>query len=131
MRDAETQERVLAYYRQVVLRHPGYYPMRMAELAPGVVAVEDGAHGCDVLFDPERWQYTHFQYLWNKTLPKFKDVVPKSFSLGILQGVANGYIQISTIEGMVILAKTYLSSKGNDAWHDQPQFFFQAGVSSR
>lgn len=50
----EMREKAIQHYREVVREMPEYSPTRMAELAPGVVAVEDEAGECDALFDTEQ-----------------------------------------------------------------------------
>ena len=119
MNGREMQERVLQHYRRLTLKNPGYYPVRMAELAPGVVAVEDGAGGCSVLFDPEQWQPT-YTYLGA--------LMTKGIGLGVLYSVMSGATPVRTIKDMAVLAKDRLSQKRSQVWHDAPQFFYNIMV---
>ena len=41
MNDEEVRERTAKHYREMVETMPRYAPTRMAELAPGAIAVED------------------------------------------------------------------------------------------
>ena len=116
----EMRQKAIKHYQEVAHRQPQYSPSRMAELAPGVVAVEDHAGECDALFDVERWQFINPK-LWERD-PESESPLFKKAGLGVLEGVGK-VPQVSTIEGMLSFARSHLSSKGNEAWHEVPQFF--------
>ena len=114
------RQKAIDHYREFTRRQPQYSPTRMAELAPGIVAVEDQAGECDALFDIERWQFSNPQ-LWEQD-PKSESPLLKKAGLKVLEGVGRAP-QVSTIEGMVSFARSQLSPKGNEIWHETPQFF--------
>lgn len=109
------------HYEEVARKQPRYSPTRMAELAPGVIAVEDQSGECDALFDVERWQFTNPQ-LWERGSGVTPSPLLKEAGLEVLEGVGRAP-QVSTIEAMVGFARSHLSSKGKEAWHSAPQFF--------
>ncbi len=113
----ETRNNVVDHYRVLARREPEYYPVRMAELAPGVIAVEDKAGECDALFDIARWQFTRPE-LWEPTGSASESPILANRRLKVLSGLGR-LPQVSTIEDMVAFAKTNLSP----CWHDTPQFF--------
>lgn len=116
----EMRQKAISHCRKVARQNLEYFPTRMAELAPGVIAIEDRAGECDALFDPERWQFNHPR-AWkpdpNRQIPLLQDS-----GMEVLQGVG-GVPQISTIEEMVDFAKKHLSATRDETWHDAPQFF--------
>lgn len=116
----EMREKVIRHYGDVALRMPKYSPKRMAEIAPGVVAVEDMAGECDALFDTEQWQFTYPQ-IWKQD-PESESPLLRSTGLKVLEGVGR-FPRVSTIEEMIGFARIHLSPKGDHVWHDTPQFF--------
>ena len=116
----EMRQKAIKHYEEVARRLPQYSPTRMAELAPGVVAVEDQSGECDALFDVERWQFTNPQ-LWEQN-PRSESPLLKKNGLKVLEGVGRTP-QVSTIETMVSFARNHLSPKGKEVWHSVPQFF--------
>ena len=119
----EMRKKAVKYYRELAIKQPQYSATRMAELAPGVVAVEDGAGECDALFDVEQWQFTNPQ-LWERD-PESESSMLRNEGLKVLEGVGRAP-RVSSIEGMVDFARQHLSPKENQAWHDTPQFFITA-----
>ena len=116
----EMRQKAIKHYEKMACRQSQYTPTRMAELAPGVVAVEDESGECDALFDVERWEFTNPQ-LWAQD-PESESPLLKNSSLNVLEGVGRAP-QVSTIEAMVSFARRHLSPKGKEMWHKTPQFF--------
>ena len=116
----EIRQKAVKHYEELARRQPQYSPTRMAELAPGVVAVEDQSGECDALFDVERWQFANPQ-LWERD-PGSENPLLKKTGLKVLEGVGRAP-QVSTIEAMVGFARSHLSPKGKEVWHNAPQFF--------
>lgn len=114
------REKVIRHYHDVARRMPEYSPTRMAELAPGVVAVEDQAGECDALFDTEQWQFTRPE-LWEGD-PEHESPLLRNADLKVLEGVGR-FPRVSSIEDMVGFARSNLSPKGDHVWRDTPQFF--------
>ncbi len=52
----EIRQKVIRHYRDMVQRDPRYMPTRIAELGPGVVAVEDRAGECDIRITEQIYQ---------------------------------------------------------------------------
>lgn len=113
----EMRQKAIKHYKELAQRQPQYSQARMAELAPGVVAVEDQSGECDALFDTKRWQFTNPQ-LWARD----ESPLLKNSGMNVLEGVGK-FPPVSTIEEIVGFARSQLSSRGGEAWHDTPQFF--------
>src|SRR3990167_375004 len=98
MKNAEKNVRkeVIKHYRMIVQRSSKYAPVKMAELAPGVVAVKDISGECDTLFDTDEWRFTHPE-IWDSEnlLPSLKKV-----GIGVLEGLGQTP-RVSSIEEMV------------------------------
>ena len=109
--------RVIQHYRELARRAPQYTPVRMAELAKGVVEVEDKAGECDALFNKALWRYT-MPEIWEGPEQEMLD----SLNLAALEGAGTAPV-VCTIEDMVAFAKRHLSPKGAHSWYDAPQFF--------
>lgn len=118
MCDEEVRKRTISHYQWMKDAMPQYAPTRMAELAPGVIAVEDKSGECDAMFDIERWQFTSPKQ-WERA-PESESPRLKSMGLNVLEGAGRAP-RVSTIEAMVGFAKTHLSPKGNEVWHNTPQ----------
>lgn len=104
---SEFQQRVFNY---VMTLGVDYTPLRMAELATGVVAVEDANRECDAYFDITLWRFTHPE-IWEAK----KDL--NKLGLEVLEGLGC-FPPKRKIEDMAIFARKELISK----WHDQPKF---------
>lgn len=111
----ETRVRVKAYANTMLGEE--HRAERIAELAPGVVAVQDAGGECDAYFDVKCWQFIH-RHLWDG-LPE-KGALAK-LELGVLEGVGRSP-WVTTIEEMAEWAKEHLErSDGNQpAWHREP-----------
>lgn len=114
------RQKAIQYYRKVARQLPQYAPTRMAELAPGVVAVEDAAGECDALFDGERWDYTNPE-IWESD-PETKSLALTGAGLKVLEGFGVA-MRVRSIETMMLFAQSQLSPKRQTAWHSVPQFF--------
>ena len=116
----EMRKKAIEHYRELASGQPQYSAKRMAELAPGVVAVEDQSGECDALFDTAQCQFTNPK-LWERE-PESESPMLRKAGLKVLEGLGQAP-QVSTIEDMVGFARRHLSLKGNQVWHDTPQFF--------
>jgi hypothetical protein len=110
------REKVAGHYRAIVRKQPQYMPKRMAELAPGVIAIEDEAGECDVMFNTEEWAF-RYPDIWGDQKPMLK-----GDNMSVLEGVACSR-PIMTIEEMVVFAKRHLIPTRSAMWHPKPQFF--------
>jgi hypothetical protein len=117
----DMRERVIRYYAWVVTRQPEYMPLRMAELAPGIVAVEDRAGECDAIFDMARWKYT-MPEIWARGTDMTKAQQMEAAGLEVLPGIGR-FPAVVEINGMMEFARRHLSPIGDTAWHQVPQFF--------
>lgn len=115
MNDVEVREKVTKHYRDMAVRMPQYAPTRMAELAPGVVAVEDESGECDALFDTERCKFARPE-LWRDDIPAMLN----GTGLNVLES-ASCSSPIRTVEAMVGFARDHLVPAV--AWHEEPKFF--------
>lgn len=116
----ETRKKVIRHYHVLARIKPEYCPTRMAELAPGVVAVEDQSGECDVMFEKRLWRFTT-PNLWRQARGSKSPMLHKT-GLKVLQGVGRAP-QVSIIEDMVDFAKRHLSPKGSHTWRDAPLYF--------
>ena len=114
------RKKVIEHYQVLARRDPKYTPVRMAELAPGIIAVEDASLECDAIFDAAQWKFRHPE-LWEGD-PENESPVLKSKGLRALEGVGR-LPRVSTIEEMESFAKHHLTAKESLAWHDKPEFF--------
>ena len=98
---------------------PAYAITRVAELAPGIVAVEDASGECDALFDQERWEYT-YPKIWE---PPMGSAALKAENIGLLPGLGRAP-HVTTIEEMVEFAQQQLMPKDTGTvWCTVPDFF--------
>lgn len=91
---------------------------RMAELAPGVVAVEDSWDEADVIFDLDRWQFKRPE-LWKPGVGMTPSPMLAELNLQVLPGLAR-FPPMKSIEEIVSLAQDQLVATGGGAWHPQP-----------
>ena len=112
MNDNRMRERSVKHYRDMA---PRYAATKMAELAPGVIAVEDAAGECDVLFDITLWEFTHKE-LW-AGLDRSKMIEEEQ--LNVLEGIGRSP-RVDTIEGMMRFAQSHLSPIGSHTFHPEP-----------
>ena len=112
----DTVRDVILHYLQMATRQPQYTPTRLAELAPGVVAVEDRSGECDVLFDKTQWQYTTPD-IWGES----NSEILRRRGLAVLPGTGR-YPPISTITDMVKFAHDQLSPMEHAEWHTAPMY---------
>ena len=115
-----TRTKVIQLYRDIARKTPQYTPMRMAELAPGIVAVEDRDGECDAYFEKEQWGWT-YPKLWEQPGTQ-ESAMLRQAGLNVLQGIGRAP-QVSTIEMMVDFAKDHLAPRGDQTWHEAPLFF--------
>jgi hypothetical protein len=114
-------------FKTNVIRHclsmePKYFPIRMAILVEGAIAVEDKSGVCDVYFDHEQWRFTR-QDLFGHDPDVIKNPLLEDFGIEILEGSWR-VPQIRTIDEMVNFAKNHLTPKKADLrWHDAPFYF--------
>ena len=116
-----TREKVINHYNRMTKENPKFSPKKMAELAIGVVAVEDNSGECAALFDRNLWEFT-MPEIWEKSIKNNDTPLSKDVKLGVLEGLG-GMPTVRTIKNMVNFAKEHLSSKENQAWHDAPEPF--------
>lgn len=114
----EMRVKVIAHFKRVARTQPQYKATRFAELAPGIIAVEDASGECDAFFDPKVWQFAS---------PKFWEGLPESpvlqkMGLRVLPGAACAPT-VGTVGKMVWFAKHNLEPVDNATWHAEPQFF--------
>ena len=115
-----TRSKVIRHYIIMSICMPQFAPHRMAELAPGVVAVEDLAGECDVFFDAARWVFKNPTF-WE---PDYRSVSQslQTSGLKILEGLSR-IPQITTIEEMSCFAQQHIVSTSQEKWHASPIFF--------
>jgi hypothetical protein len=105
--------RVIQYRNQLLVSNPEFAVTSMAELAPGVIAVEDKAGECDVYFDAESWGYS-FPEIWRgmDQNPRLRDL-----QLKVLPGKGR-FPPVSKIEDAMAYAMLQLYPR---LWHEAPQ----------
>ena len=112
------RQKVIDYCNQMGGEQPIYAPTRMAEIAPGLIAVEDKSGECDLYFDRARWEF--YNNIWEKDHTSLTDQYKKT-GLGALSGQA---VNTSTIAGMKTIATNVLKAKVPDLCHHHtPQDF--------
>jgi hypothetical protein len=109
------RERAKKHYLKMAAH---YAATRMAELAPGIIAVEDKSNECDALFDVTMWKYTD-EELW-AGMDRTKMIMEEQFN--VLEGVGSSN-PVKTIEAMMGFARRHLSPIGRHSFHDQPIVF--------
>jgi hypothetical protein len=114
-------QKTLRYCVEIVKEWPAFRASRTAELAPGVVAVEDVSGECDALFDRSRWKYAIPQQ-WAIRESRCGSSLLDDMNLGLLPG-AGATRTIRTIEKMASFAKNHLSAKTGYGWYETPRFF--------
>jgi hypothetical protein len=114
-------QKTIQYGQEIAKEWPACRVTRTAELAPGVVAVEDVSGGCDALFDRSRWQYT-IPRQWATPENRCGSPLLDDMGLGLLPGVG-GMPTVKTIEKMVSFARKHLSAKVEVGWYETPRFF--------
>jgi len=97
-----------------------FAPKRMAELAPGVIAVEDASGECDALFDSDRWTFNAPE-IWEYPVAEESPLL-RAAGLKILPGLGR-FPEVNTIDEMVLFAKEQLSPKSGELWREVPEFF--------
>jgi len=115
----DTRERVIAHYREMAEQMPQYMPIRMAELAPGIIAVEDASGECDTLFDVDGWKFRTPE-IWGGQGPKSPTLGKRN--LNVLEGLGRRP-PVSNIRTMVGFAKDHIVPKNGGAWHEEPMEF--------
>lgn len=95
---------------------PEYAPTRMAELAPGVIAVEDASGECDALFDIEGWGFRNPE-LWGGQEPRSPTLGGRN--LNVLEGLGRSS-RVSNIGAMVGFARDHIVPKNGGVWHNEP-----------
>ncbi len=107
----ELQKKVLSYIKGI---GGTYAIVRMAELAPGIIAVEDSVGECDAYFDIAAWDFV-FPSVHK---PDKEDPELKSMGVQILPGLS--FVNPArTIKEMKIAARNCLKPK---QWHARPRF---------
>ena len=111
----KTTEKVVSYYRELAKHFPKLIPQRMAELAPGVIAVEDTVGECEALFDIKLWAFKDPKMQHNG------NHLANNFGLDVYESMGKEP-HISTIKQMADFLKLHISPKGKQMWHKKPRF---------
>ena len=114
------REKVVDHYKTMCVEMPQYLPTSMAELAPGVVAVEDESGECDAFFDTNEWKYSN-PIVWEDA-KKSEGYLFLTYGMKVLEGLGT-VPKISSIIQMMGFAKTHISPTGVQTWHKEPIFF--------
>lgn len=114
------RKRVVEHYRNMRFGMPEYTPVRMAELAEGIIAVEDKSGECDALFDKNKWGFSDPE-LWGVD-PEDENSTLNALGLDILEGFGRSP-KVRSINSMFIFAKAELSPKEGQKWHEEPKYF--------
>ena len=113
-----TKQMQKAVVRHYALMDSQYAPLRMAQLAPGVIAVEDKSGECDAMFDTTQWRWTQPE-IWERGGES--GGVGRA-NLGVLQGIGR-FPAVRDIESMVGFARANLTAIGSHVWYAKPEIF--------
>lgn len=122
--DQGIRDIVSVHYVWMSLLFGRYCPTKMAELAPGVVAVEDDSGECDVFFELDRWEFVYPE-VWKRQKGEKIHKTLKKGRLEVLPGMGTSN-RVTTIGKALAFAQSQLSPKDNETrWYDAPEVFFE------